>query len=216
MELSESLLAARRKQMVADLRKKGISDEIVLSAMNAVPRHLFMGQTYQVFAYENKAFQIGCGQTISQPYTVALESQLLKYKLGEKILEIGTGSGYQSAVLAHMGAELYTIERQLELYKKTSALLQNYTNIKCFYGDGFDGLPKIAPFDHIIVTAGAAEVPQKLLLQIKIGGNMVIPLGKNAMKIYRITRVSLSDFKSECIEECAFVPMLRGTESKSI
>jgi protein-L-isoaspartate(D-aspartate) O-methyltransferase len=201
-----------RNKLIEVLREKGIQDEKVLEAMMAVPRHLFFDSAFTERAYEDKAFPIRAGQTISQPYTVAFQSQLLEIKPREKVLEIGTGSGYQAAVLHKMGAKVYSIERQRALYKSASALLQelSYTSIQTFYGDGFEGLPTYAPFDKIIITAGASTVPEKLLQQLKIGGVMVIPFGEKSQKMLRICRKSINEFVQEEFGEFTFVPLLPG------
>lgn len=171
-----------RKQLVAEIREKGITDEKVLKALETVPRHLFLESSFLEFAYKDTAFQIGAGQTISQPYTVAFQSMLLDVKKGDKILEIGTGSGYQTCILLELGAKVFTIERQKTLYEKTSKFLPElgYPHVKFFYGDGYLGLPKFAPFDKIIVTAGAPFIPPALTEQLKTGGIMVIPVGEGA------------------------------------
>ncbi len=204
-----------RKALVAELKQKGITDTRVLDAIGKVPRHLFLG-TDTIFdnhAYEDKAFPITAGQTISQPYTVAYQSQLLEIAPGEKVLEIGTGSGYQAAVLAEMGAKVFSIERQKALYDKTKPLLQQlgYVNIKCFFGDGFEGLPLFAPFDHVIITAAAPKIPEKLLQQLTVGGNMVIPheVG-DITKMKRYTKHSTREIEEEIFDDFRFVPMLEG------
>ena len=168
-----------RYQLIDTLFKKGIYDKNVLQAMSQIPRHLFLESGFEDFAYQDKAFPIGAGQTISQPYTVAFQSQLLQVKPDDKILEIGTGSGYQTAVLCKMGAKVFTVERQGELYRKTSALLPKlgYRPRLVSFGDGYKGLPTDAPFDGIIVTAGAPFIPEPLMAQLKIGGRLVIPVG---------------------------------------
>lgn len=201
-----------RKKLIEQIREKGIRDEKVLEAMMAVPRHLFFDSAFTERAYEDKAFPIGSGQTISQPYTVAFQTELLKVKPRDKVLEIGTGSGYQAAVLYKMGAKVYTIERQRELYKSATALLHDlgYTGIQTFYGDGFEGLPTFAPFDKIIITAGASEIPEKLLKQLKIGGVMVIPYGSSSQKMMRITRRDEKNYDSEEFGDFTFVPLLHG------
>ena len=201
-----------RKKLVDELREKGIVDENVLGAMQRVPRHLFFDSAFLDRAYEDKAFPIGEGQTISQPYTVAYQSSLLNLKKGEKVLEIGTGSGYQAAVLFEMGAKVFSIERQRKLYEKTKPLLANigYTGVKTFYGDGFEGLPTFAPFDKILITAGAAELPQKLLAQLKPGGIMVIPMGDNVQLMKRFTRLPDGGLAEETFDSFKFVPLLHG------
>ncbi|WP_075602281.1 protein-L-isoaspartate(D-aspartate) O-methyltransferase [Saccharicrinis aurantiacus] len=201
-----------RLRLVDEIERKGITDSNVLSAIGNVPRHLFFESSFMQFAYQDKAFPISAGQTISQPYTVAFQTQLLKIKSGDKVLEVGTGSGYQAAVLIEVGAKVYTIERQKELYNKTSTFLPRlgYRPL-FFYGDGYAGLPKYGPFDHIIVTAGAPYIPEDLLTQIKIGGNMVIPVGDKSQNMIRITRISATEFDQEDFGKFAFVPMLKGT-----
>jgi protein-L-isoaspartate(D-aspartate) O-methyltransferase len=201
-----------RKKLIEQIREKGIRDENVLEAMMNVPRHLFFDSAFTERAYEDKAFPIAAGQTISQPYTVAFQTELLKIKPRNKVLEIGTGSGYQAAVLFKMGAKVYSIERQRTLYKSSAALLHElgYSGIQLFYGDGFEGLPTYAPFDRIIITAGSAEIPEKLLQQLKIGGIMVLPYGKGQQKMLRITRRDDNNFDSEEFGDFTFVPLLHG------
>ena len=200
-----------RSQLVAELAKKGITDQNVLAAIGKVPRHFFMDSAFIDFAYADKAFPIGAGQTISQPFTVAFQTQLLALKKGDKVLEIGTGSGYQTAVLLEMGAKVYTIERQRELYLKVQQMLppMGY-HPQFFYGDGYLGKPTYGPFDHIIVTAGAPTIPEKLLLQLKIGGSMVVPVGEVHQRMFRIVRTSESDFTKEDFGDFMFVSMLEG------
>lgn len=210
--MDSGVFVVRRRNMVKSLRQMGITDENVLDAMNVVPRHMFVESSYEAFSYENQALKIACGQTISQPYTVALQSSLLQIKPNDKILEIGTGSGYQAAVLVQMGVDLFTIERQSGLYESTCKRLNSLGySPKCIYGDGFEGLSTEAPFDGIIVTAGAEDVPLNLLKQLKVGGKIIIPIGEKKMNIYRIWRMSETEYKSEVIQECSFVPMLKGT-----
>lgn len=204
-----------RKALVEKLKSKEITDERVLNAIGEVPRHLFFGldTIFDNHAYEDKAFPIGAGQTISQPYTVAFQSQLLEIAVGDKVLEIGTGSGYQAAVLSVLGAQVFSIERQKKLFDVTRPLLQElgYNSIKCFFGDGFEGLPFFAPFDHIIVTAAAPEIPQKLLAQLELGGNLVIPhTQENNTIMKRFTRISSNEFSEENFHNFRFVPMLKG------
>nr|WP_321451144.1 protein-L-isoaspartate(D-aspartate) O-methyltransferase [uncultured Carboxylicivirga sp.] len=201
-----------RQRLVQELIRKNITDRNVLEAIGMVPRHLFLESSFVSFAYQDKAFPIAAGQTISQPYTVALQSQLLNISPGEKVLEVGTGSGYQAAVLIQMGVNLYSIERQKELYTRSTKLLKQmgYSG-RFFLGDGYEGLPSFAPFDKVIITAGAPFIPDKLLLQMKIGGVMVIPIGDHKQIMTRITRLGEDDFEQEQIGECAFVPMLKGT-----
>lgn len=196
------------------MRDKGICDPTVLEAINAVPRHLFLDSSFMEHAYKNKAFPIGADQTISHPYTVAFQSELLQAQPGDKILEIGTGSGYQCAVLLEMKLQVYTIERQNELFKKTSTLLRKlrYRPRKFIFGDGYLGLPEEAPFDGIIVTCGAPEIPQALLGQLKIGGRLVIPVGNDPQIMTLIVRDSESEFSKTTYGEFRFVPFLGGKE----
>ncbi len=201
-----------RARLVEELVAKGITNRAVLAAINAVPRHLFLDSSFVKFAYQDKAFPIGAGQTISQPSTVALQSQLLNVGAGARVLEVGTGSGYQSAVLTEMGINVFSIERQPELFKKTQTFLPSlgYNRLRLFLGDGYEGLPDLAPFDAILVTAGAASLPQKLLVQLKIGAVMVVPIGTSKQVMTRIRRLSDDNFEQETFGECAFVPMLSG------
>ncbi|RMG88295.1 MAG: protein-L-isoaspartate(D-aspartate) O-methyltransferase [Bacteroidetes bacterium] len=206
-----------RRKLVEGLRKKGIKDERILEAMEKIPRHFFLENAFEEQAYIDKAFPIGCGQTISQPYTVAFQTQLLEVKKRDKILEIGTGSGYQAAILAALGARVFTIERQEGLYRKTKALLKElgFQGIRTYFKDGFQGLPEFAPFDKILVTAGAPTVPEKLLKQLKIGGIMVIPVGEKNQKMIRIFRYGENEYGREDWGNFRFVPMLKGTENFS-
>ncbi len=202
-----------RKQLVQQLRDKGISDENVLNAINNIPRHFFLDSAFDKIAYEDRAFPIGEGQTISQPYTVAYQTQLLNVKPNEKVLEIGTGSVYQASVLAEIGARVFTIERQKKLYDKHRNFIfrNKYPNIKFFYGDGFEGLPTYAPFDKVIITAAAPFIPPKLINQMKTGGVMVIPLDEeNVQRMLRITKLEDGSLKEEAFEQFSFVPMLQG------
>jgi protein-L-isoaspartate(D-aspartate) O-methyltransferase len=202
-----------RKKLVDVIRSKGITDEEVLQAIDKVPRHYFLDSAFDEVAYEDRAFPIGEGQTISQPYTVAYQSQLLEIKKFEKILEIGTGSAYQAVVLAEMGAQVYTIERQKKLFdsNKHFTFLKKYPNIKFFYGDGYEGLPTYAPFDKILITAAAPEIPLKLIEQLKIYGMMVLPLGGgDVQQMMRITRLASGALKEEIFDRFSFVPMLEG------
>lgn len=202
-----------RSKLVEALRDKGISDDRVLLAMEAVPRHFFMDTAFDDIAYQDRAFPIGEGQTISQPYTVAYQSQLLEIKPFDKVLEIGTGSGYQSCILAAMGAHVFTIERQKKLYDsfRTFFFKASYPTIKFFYGDGFEGLPTYAPFDKVIVTAAAPYIPDKLLMQLKTGGFMVVPVGgKEGQRMFRVIKKSPDDFEREVYDNFSFVPMLGG------
>jgi len=207
-----------RKQLVQGLREKGIKDERVLAAIEAIPRHFFLDPAFERQAYEDRAFPISAGQTISQPYTVACQTQLLEIEKFDKVLEIGTGSAYQACVLGEMGISLFTIERQKELYDRaaTFPLLKKYPNIKRFYGDGFEGLPSYAPFDKILVTCGAPFVPPKLLDQLKPGGIMVIPVGEDkTQKMLRIFKDKDGHVHEEEMGDFAFVPMLQGKNNKS-
>lgn len=207
-----------RKKLVDSLREKGISDERVLTAMMKIPRHFFLDPAFQQQAYEDRAFQIGAGQTISQPYTVAYQTQLLDVQPFDKVLEIGTGSAYQACVLAEMGALVYTIERQRQLFKHNEHFfyLDNYPKLKRFYGDGFEGLPSFAPFDKVIITAAAPFVPPKLLEQLKINGIMVAPVNTEDESVQRMLRIrkTASGYEEENFDNFSFVPMLHGKESK--
>lgn len=201
-----------RRQMVNELRDMGIKNEAILSAMLELPRHFFLAEGFEEWAYKNQPFSIGYEQTISQPYTVARQTELLSVEKNMKILEIGTGSGYQAAVLAVLGAKVFTIERQEGLYKKTKALLVElgFTQIRCYLKDGNLGLPEYAPFDRILVTAGAKEIPQPLLNQLSIGGRLVIPVGVAAQEMKVIDKISETDFKLETAGIFRFVPLLPG------
>jgi protein-L-isoaspartate(D-aspartate) O-methyltransferase len=200
-----------RKKLISDIEEKGIRDRAVLAAMEKVPRHFFFDNAFAEFAYQDKAFPIGAGQTISQPYTVAFQTELLRLKKGEKVLEIGTGSGYQAAILAEMGAKVFTIERQKILHDKTRILLpQLGYPVKFFFGDGYKGLPAFAPFDKILVTCGAPMVPDALLQQLKPGGILVIPVGAgNVQVMTSVMRLSEHEFKKDEWGEFRFVPMLK-------
>lgn len=202
-----------RKQLVDLLRTKGITDETVLSAINEVPRHIFLDSSFVELAYQDKAFPIGAGQTISQPHTVAFQTQLLQVEKGMKVLEIGTGSGYQACVLAAMGAKVFTIERQRNLFFKTKEVLDLLPfRVKTFLGDGFDGLPTYAPFDRIIITAGAPRIPESLVEQLKTNGIMVIPLDdaeNEGQTMLRITKMENDTLEKEAFGEFKFVPMLK-------
>lgn len=199
-----------RMQLVEELIVKGIKDEKVLSSIAEIPRHLFMDQAFLKFAYQDKAFPIGCQQTISQPYTVAFQTELLQIKPHEKVLEVGTGSGYQAAVLIALKAQVFTIERQKELYAKTKAFLPKIGYPAMFvYGDGYKGLRKMAPFDKIIVTCGAPFIPEDLLAQLKVGGRLVIPVGKGEIqKMTLVVRTSETTFEKSNYGDFSFVPML--------
>ena len=200
-----------RNQLVKTLEEKGITDKNVLNAIANIPRHLFMDSGFVDFAYQDKAFPIAADQTISQPYTVAFQTELLEVKANDTILEIGTGSGYQTAVLIEMGAKVYTIERQKELFKKTSLFLPKigYKPKKMIFGDGYKGLTENAPFDGIIVTAGAPFVPKPLLSQLKIGGRLVIPIGDDIQTMTLFIRTSEKNFEKHELGKFRFVPMLK-------
>lgn len=199
-----------RNHLVSVLQQKGITDANVLEAIKKIPRHLFLNSSFEDYAYQDKAFPIGSGQTISQPYTVAFQSQLLEIKKEHKVLEIGTGSGYQTAVLCLMGAKVYSVERQNELFKQTSALLPKL-GIRpkhLTFGDGYKGLPTYAPFDSIIVTAGAPFIPKPLMAQLKIGGRLVIPLGAEIQIMTLLIRKNETQFEKHELGEFKFVPLL--------
>lgn len=201
-----------RNHLVQLLKEKGIQDKLVLEAISKIPRHLFLESSFENFAYQNKAFPIGAGQTISHPYTVAFQSELLELKKGEMVLEIGTGSGYQTAVLVSMGAKVYSIERQNELFKKTSMLL-NKLNVRAkqlVFGDGYKGLPQYAPFDKILVTAGAPFIPQPLMAQLKVGGRLVIPIGEEKQIMTLLIRINETQFEKHEYGDFKFVPLLES------
>jgi len=201
-----------RKKLVETLIAKGIKDTCVLDAINTVPRHLFMDSGFEGHAYVDKPFPIAADQTISQPYTVARQTELLEVKKGKKVLEIGTGSGYQAAILLEMGIKVYTIERQNELFKKVNLFLPKlgYRPKKIIFGDGYKGFPESAPYDGIVVTAGAPDVPKALLAQLKIGGRLVIPIGVNVQIMTVFTRTSKNKFKKNEYGEYRFVPLLEN------
>ena len=199
-----------RKQLAEEIAEKGITDTRVIEAIGKIPRHFFLDTAFAEHAYENKAFPIGSGQTISHPYTVAFQSQLLEIEKGHKVLEIGTGSGYQTTVLCELGAKVFTIERQKELFDKTKRILHkmNYRTAKLYYGDGYKGIPSWAPYDSIIVTCGAPFVPEDLLGQLKIGGRLVIPVGDEKQIMTLIVRKSETEFTKKTFGDFKFVPML--------
>jgi protein-L-isoaspartate(D-aspartate) O-methyltransferase len=202
-----------REKLVEGIRSKGITDKRVLQAINDIPRHFFLDSAFDEVAYEDKAFPIGEGQTISQPYTVAYQTQLLELKPFEKVLEIGTGSAYQACVLAAIGVQVFTIERHKKLFEtnKPFPFLKKFGNIKFFYGDGYEGLPTFAPFDKIIITAAAPEIPPKLTEQLKPGGMMVIPVGTGEVqRMMRISKVKEGILKEEVFDQFSFVPMVEG------
>jgi len=200
----------KRKQLVEKLKTKGITSEAVLKAINRIPRHLFMDSSFEDFAYQDKAFPIAEGQTISQPFTVAFQTQLLELQKGESVLEIGTGSGFQTAVLCELGVQVYSIERQQKLYKLTKRFLEKlgYRPKYLSFGDGYKGLPEYAPFDKIIVTAGAPYVPKPLMAQLKIGGRLVIPVGDNPQIMTLFIRTAKDKFDKHTYGEFRFVPLL--------
>jgi len=199
-----------RKQLIEHLASKGIVNLEVLNAMNKIPRHLFLDNAFVQFAYQDKAFPIGSGQTISQPYTVAFQTQLLELKPYEKVLEVGTGSGYQAAVLSLLDAEVFTIERQRELFLKTKKFLPELGyNCMLVYGDGYKGMPNFAPFDKIIITCGAPFIPEDLIAQLKVGGRMVAPIGDgNIQVMHLIEKISATETRITTHGEFSFVPML--------
>ncbi len=200
-----------RKRLVEVLISKGIKDKAILQAIEKIPRHLFMDSSFEDFAYQDKAFPIAANQTISQPYTVAFQTELLQLKKNAKVLEIGTGSGYQTAVLLELGVKVFSIERQQELFKKTKMFLSklHYRPKQLIFGDGYIGLEKQAPFDGIIVTAGAPFVPSPLLSQLKIGGRLVIPVGDKTQIMTLYIRKSEKEFEKHELGDFKFVPMLQ-------
>ena len=202
----------QRKRLVDHLISKGIESVSVIKALLKVPRHIFMDSDFESHAYLDKAFPIDSNQTISQPYTVAFQTSLLNLCKSDKVLEIGTGSGYQTAILMEICENVYTIERQHKLYRKTKKLLSklNYHSNNIIYGDGYKGLDKKQPFDKILVTAGAEEIPKKLLIQLKIGGIMVIPVGKNIQEMIVVKRISKLNFEKENHGSFRFVPLLKN------
>ena len=202
-----------RKKLVNLIKSKGITDQKILDAIERIPRHFFLDSAFDEVAYEDKAFPIAENQTISQPYTVAYQTQLLQIKSHDKILEVGTGSAYQACVLAELGANVYTIERQKKLFdaNKKFEYLKRYSGIKFFYGDGYEGLPTYAPFDKVLITAAAPEIPSKLIDQLKPGGMMVIPVGSGEVQeMKRIIKYQDGSLKEEIFDRFSFVPMLGG------
>lgn len=209
------LLLGAKKRLIEELRSKGISDENVLAAFDQVERHRFVESFLWDKAYENKALKLMTGQTISHPYTVAFQSQLLKVTKGDKILEIGTGSGFQAAILSAMGARVFSIERQQVLYQSAKRLLEKLDDrIVLYFGDGFQGYPKFAPYDKVIVTCGAPFIPEALLAQLKVGGTMVIPVGDECHTMKRLTKVAEGQYDEETFGDFLFVPMLKERVSK--
>jgi len=204
-----------RKKLVDEVRSKGIRDERVLDALDKVPRHLFMDSGFINFAYKDQAFPIGSGQTISQPYTVAFQTELLAVKPRDKVLEIGTGSGYQAAILLEMGAKVYTIERQKKLYLKAQQMLPKIGyKPQFFYGDGYEGQPAYGPYDKILITAAASSIPQKLLEQLKIGGRLVLPLGSSRTQVMTlVVKEGEGQYHKSSHGYFVFVPLLEGTEN---
>jgi protein-L-isoaspartate(D-aspartate) O-methyltransferase len=202
-----------RKKLADTIRSKGITNEKILHAIERVPRHFFLDSAFDEVAYEDKAFPIAEKQTISQPYTVAYQTMLLEVRSFDKILEIGTGSAYQAVILAELGAQVYTIERQKKLFElnKSFDFLKKYPNIKFFYGDGYEGLPTYGPFDKILITAAAPDIPTKLLEQLKVGGMMVLPLGTGDVQVMkRLIKQQDGSIKEEVYDKFSFVPMLVG------
>ena len=204
----------QRRQLVATLRAKGIANEAVLNAIGQLPRHFFLEKAFEEWAYQDKPFPINCDQTISQPYTVAFQSSLLDFKARDRVLEVGTGSGYQAAVLALMGARVFTIERHRPLFLSAQRMfkLLGLSRIRSYHRDGYKGLPEMAPFAGILVTAGAKEVPRALKQQLAIGGKLVIPVGEEDQRMLRITRVAEDEWTTEDHGLFRFVPFLPGTE----
>jgi len=202
----------QRKLMVSKLKSLGINNKNVLNALNSVPRHLFMDPGLISHSYKNMAYPIDSGQTISQPYTVAFQTELINCKEGDEVLEIGTGSGYQAAILSYLGFDVFTIERNITLFKKSSLIFKNLSIKikKNLLGDGYLGIVDSAPFDAIIVTAAAKEIPKNLMNQLKVGGRMVIPIGEDEQIMYRFTRMEKSTFKKEEFGQFKFVPMIKG------
>lgn len=205
-------LEGARKGLIEIIKGKGIHDQKVLDAIGKVERHLFLESFLWSRAYEDIALPIYCDQTISQPYTVAFQTQLLEVQKGDKILEIGTGSGYQATILSAMGAKVYSIERHYELYKRTKKLLETIDHkIFLFYGDGYQGVPQYAPYDKIIITCGAPNIPETLMGQLKVGGYMVVPVGEDTQVMKRVTKLENNEYKIEDFGYFVFVPMVGGT-----
>ncbi len=210
MATQNYLLLGQKKRMIEQLRQRGISDENVLNAFDKMERHLFLESLLWPQAYEDTAIVISTDQTISKPSTVAFQSQLLEVRKGHKVLEIGTGSGFQAAILYAMGAKVYTVERQIALFKHTKPLLAKLApSVVTYYGDGFKGYPTFAPYDRIIVTCGAPDIPQALLDQLAVGGIMVIPVGTESQIMKKIVKISDSEYEEEDFGDFVFVPMLK-------
>lgn len=210
MATDNYLLLGQKKRMIEQLRQKGITDENVLTAFDKMERHRFLESLLWPRAYEDIAIKLTTDQTISKPSTVAFQSQLLELQKGMKVLEIGTGSGFQAAILYAMGAKVYTIERQIALFKRTKPLLEKLApTVITYYGDGFKGYPQFAPYDRIIVTCGAPDIPQALLDQLKVGGIMVIPVGTESQIMKKIVKISDSEYEEEDFGDFLFVPMLK-------
>ncbi len=199
-----------RKKLVEEIRRKGIKDERILEAINKIPRHFFLDSSFESFAYQDKPFPIGSGQTISQPYTVAYQTELLEIEPKDKVLEIGTGSGYQACILLEMGARVYTIERYRSLYNKTKKFLEKIGYApKMFYGDGYKGVPTYSPFDKILITAAAPNIPKALFDQLKVGGIMVLPLGDSDSQIMKkIIKKADGTYNEQSCGYFRFVPLL--------
>jgi protein-L-isoaspartate(D-aspartate) O-methyltransferase len=201
-----------RKKLVESIKQKGITDERILNAINKIPRHLFLDSSFLEYAYDDKPFPIGSGQTISQPYTVAFQSELLDIKKGDKVLEIGSGSGYQACVLEELGAKVFSIERQRKLYLKTKEFIAGLGyKVRFFYGDGNKGVPAFAPFDRILITAAAPDISAELIQQLKPGGKIIAPIGKGDIQtMIRITKTSDNKLIEENFGSFRFVPMLKN------
>jgi protein-L-isoaspartate(D-aspartate) O-methyltransferase len=202
-----------RKNLIAQLKEKGIKNEGIIEAFNLIPRHFFLDLAFEEQAYSNMAFQIGSGQTISHPYTVAFQSDLLEIQKGDKVLEIGTGSGFQTCILCALGAKVFSIERHRELHLKARQIIHYFNfNPKLFFGDGYQGNASYAPYDKILVTCGAPEIPEELKKQLKVGGIMVIPVGEGAeQKMLKIKRINDEEFIIQEFGTFKFVPMLERT-----
>lgn len=205
-----------RRKLIDELREKGIDDERILQAFDETPRHFFLDNAFSLQAYSNMAFQIGSGQTISHPYTVAFQTYLLNLQKGEKVLEIGSGSGFQTCILCNLGARVFSIERHKELHLKARRMVEHFGyNAKLSFGDGYKGLPNQAPFDKVIITCGAPDIPQALIDQMRTGGIMVIPVGEGAeQKMFRITKLIDGELKTEEFGVFSFVPMLENKVSR--